>query len=42
MKKQEDILIIFYKELEYTLISKKAETEPFYFVSNISGILGLF
>jgi len=33
---------VFYKELDYTLISEEPETESFNFVSNIGGILGLF
>jgi len=35
-------LYIYYKDLKYTLISENAKTEPFNFVSNIGGILGLF
>jgi len=35
-------LYVYYKDLKYTLISENAKTEPFNFVSNIGGILGLF
>ena len=35
-------IVVYYKELEYTLISKEPQTESFSFVSKIGGILSLF
>jgi len=36
------ILVIYYKELQYTLVKKEAKTETFNFVANFGGIMGLF
>jgi len=42
LKKNFVSILVYYKELQYTLISQEAKTEAFCFVSNIGGILGLF
>jgi hypothetical protein len=36
------VLFVYYRKLEYTLISQEPKTETFDFISNIGGILGLF
>ncbi len=36
------VFYVYYKELQYTLISQVPKTETFSFVSNIGGILGLY
>ena len=36
------VIYVYYKELEYTLISQVPKTEIFGFISNVGGTLGLF
>jgi hypothetical protein len=36
------VLYIYYKNLNYKLISQKPKTEMFNFISNIGGLLGVF